>query len=398
MLTLKKSVFALSVLLALAGCNQGGTEGAVASGAANTSTPASGDTAAGGDIKVVIGIAGPLTGSFANWGKDAANGAQLAVNDANAQNITWNGKKVSFVLMSEDDQADPKTATQVADRFVDKKVAAVIGHLTTGATMPASKTYHDNNIPEVAFSVTGPQYTQQGYKNAFRVIANDHQQGQALADYAVKKLGVKNFAVVTDKTAYGDGLSGDFAKAAAADGAKNLGTQYTTNSATEFGAIVTAMKAVKPELIFFGGMDAQGAPLVREIRRQGLTAKFMGADGIQTGEFAKLAKEDAIGVLASSAGASRDAMPGYQKFEEAYKKAYNQDVVAYAPNAYDATMVVIEAMKKAQSSDPAKYLPELAKISYDGVTGHIEFTDTGDIKNGVVTLYEYKDGKWNVLK
>ncbi len=398
MFTLRTSCLALAMAFSLAACNPAAEKPAAS--AASGSAAASGASAApaGGELKVIIGAANPLTGPYAHWGKDAANGIQLALNEANAENITWNGQKVTFELMSEDDQADPKTATQVADRFVDKKVAAVLGHLTSGAAIPASKTYSDNNIPEVAYSVTSPTFTSNGYKNVFRVIANDAQQGMALADFAVKKQAVKNFAIVHDKSAYGEGLANDFAKAAEAAGAKKVDTQYTTTSATEFGAIVTALKASKPDLIFYGGMDAQAAPLVRELRRQGVTAKFMGADGVQTSEFPKLAKDAAEGVFASTAGASKEKMPGYAKFEEAYKKAYNQDVVAYAPYAYDATNVVLAAMKKAQSADPAKYLPELAKTSLDGVTGRIEFAENGDIKNGTVTVYELKGGKWQEVK
>ncbi len=391
MITLRHTALTAAVCLALAACGQQQTQ--------TTDNTASGATAPSGEtINVIIATANPLTGPIASWGKDAADGVKLAVDEANAKNPVWNGQKVHFEYLSDDDQGDPKTAAQVASRMVDKKVNVVVGHLTTGPSMVASKIYNDNNIPEIVYSVTGPQFTQQGFKGTFRVIANDAQQGEALGNYAVGKLGAKTFAVVNDKTAYGEGLANDFAKYAEAAGAKKVATEYTNTNATEFGAIVTALKKTNPDLVFYGGMDPQGAPLVREMRRQGMTAKFMGADGLQTEQFIKLAAADSEGAFASSTGAPKEQMPGYAQFNEAYKKAYNQDVVAYSPYAYDAANVILAAMNKAQSGEPAKYLPELAKISHQGITGLIEFQENGDIKNGVVTLYEVKNGKWEVVK
>ena len=400
MLTLRKMGFAVATAMLLAACNQGGgaPENKAASAAPAGASGAATAPAAGGELVVKLGTANPLTGAFAEWGKDAANGVKLAVDEANAENLTWNGQKVKFELMSEDDMADPKTAAQVADRFVDAKVSAVIGHLVTGASLPASIVYNDHNIPMVAYSVTGPKFTQQGFKGVFRVISNDKQQGDALGAYAVKTLGAKTFAVIHDKTAYGEGLANDFAAAAEAAGAKKVATEFTSTSATEFGAIVTAMKGAAPDLIFYGGMDPQGAPLLKELRKQGVKAKYMGADGLKTSNFPTLAGDAAEGAFASTASVADDKMPGRTAFAEKYKKAFGGEVVAYSPYAYDATNVVLAAMKKAQSSDPAKYLPELAASQFDGITGKIGFTETGDLKDGVVTIYTIKGGKWEVAQ
>ena len=403
MLKFKASAMVAACILALAACGQQQVD-TPAQTDNNKSDQSAASPAPASDVKVVIATANPLTGPFAHWGKDAADGVKLAVDEANAKGLQWNGQNVHFEFISEDDQGDPKTAVTVAAGFVDKKVNVVVGHLTTGPSMAASKTYDENGIPEIVYSVTGPDFTNQGFKGAFRVIANDNQQGVALADYAVNKLGVKKFAVVQDKTAYGEGLANSFAQSAKDAGAELIDTQYTTNSATEFGAIVTALKTSNPDLVFYGGMDAQAAPLLREMRRQGLTAKFMGADGVQTPEFLKLSKEAAEGAFASTTGMPKEQMPGYATFNEAYQKAYNQEVVAYSPYAYDATNVIIEAMNQAQSGEPEKYLPKLAAIDYQGVTGRIQFQANGDIQNGVVTLYEgkmdaeSKEVKWEVLQ
>ncbi|MCQ4145121.1 branched-chain amino acid ABC transporter substrate-binding protein [Vogesella sp. AC12] len=343
---------------------------------------------------VKIGSANPLTGPFAHWGRDADNGVQLAAEEANAEKLTLDGKPVRFEVISEDDQADPKVATQVAQRFVDAGVAAVIGHLTSGAAIPASRLYNDAGITMIAGSVTSPKFTEQGYNNTFRIIANDLQQGQALAKYAVTELKSKRIAVIDDRTTYGQGLADDFAKATEAAGGTIVKREYTTNSATDFMAILTSIKGEKPELIFYGGMDAQAGPLVKQMRKLGITAAFMGADGVNTAEFAKLAGKDGEGAYASSAGASKELMPGYTAFNTKYKARFNGEIQAYAPYTYDATRVVIDAMKRANSADPKKYLAEVGKTSLQGVTGPIAFESNGDIKNGTVTLYRLEGGKW----
>jgi branched-chain amino acid transport system substrate-binding protein len=373
------SLIAISVL-ALAGCNQGST------------------SAAADQTEVVIGSANPLSGPFAHWGHDADNGVQLAVEEANAANIILDGKKAHFTVQSEDDQADPKVATEVAQRFVDAHVAGVIGHLTSGAAIPASRLYHDAGIPMIAGSVTSPKFTQQGYNNTFRIIANDAQQGVALAKFAVTQLKAKHIAVIDDRTTYGQGLADDFAQSAKAAGGEVIKREYTTNSSTDFHAILTSIKSSKPDLIFYGGMDAQAGPLVKQMRQLGIKAKFMGADGIDTPEFAKLGGTDAEGSFASSAGSDKAIMPGYHDFDQKFQKRFNAQIQAYAPYTYDATRVLIDAMKRAQSADPAKILAQLPASAFQGVTGKIAFTTAGDIQNGTVTLYQLKNGKWETLK
>ncbi|MDN0081971.1 branched-chain amino acid ABC transporter substrate-binding protein [Crenobacter sp. SG2305] len=380
-----------AAVLSLAACNKSHDNAAAndASGAASSSS---------GDVVVKIGAANPLTGPFAHWGHDSDDGVKLAVQEANAEGVTLDGKKVKFEVVSEDDQADPKMATQVAQRFVDDKVAGVIGHLTSGAAIPASRIYSDNNIPMIAASVTSPAFTQQGYKNTFRIIANDQQQGQALAKFAIDDLKAKNIAVVDDRTTYGQGLADDFAKAVEAAGGKIVKREYTTNSSTDFMAILTSIKGAKPDLVFYGGMDAQAGPMVKQMRKIGLTTPFMGADGVNTAEFPKLAGNDAEGTYASTAGAAKEKMPGFASFNDKFKATFKTDIQAYAPYTYDATRVMIAAMKRAGSADPAKYMPELAKTDFDGVTGKIQFDTKGDIKNGTVTLYQLKTGNWKVLE
>lgn len=346
---------------------------------------------------LLIGQASPLTGPQAHLGKDNENGVRLALEEINAAGLTLNGEKVVLVLRSEDDAADPKTATTVAQKLVDEGVAGVIGHLNSGATIPAAKIYVDNGIPQISPSATAIAYTTAGFKTAYRVMTNDAQQGSVLGAFAVNSLGAKRVAIVDDRTAYGQGLADEVAKAVTAAGGAVIAREYTSDRATDFMAILTSIKAKSPDLIFFGGMDPQAAPMVRQMKRLGMTAKFLGADGTQTPKFIELAGADAEGVLASNPGLPLDAMPGGAAFKAKFEAKYGK-IQNYAPYAYDALYVLVEAMKRAGSSDPAKYLAELPKTDYQGVTGHIRFDTRGDITGGAVTLYQVRDGQWQTLE
>ncbi|MDF0604116.1 branched-chain amino acid ABC transporter substrate-binding protein [Neisseriaceae bacterium TC5R-5] len=379
------SLMMMSVL-ALTACNKAEQT--------KTTTTAGADN---GAVVVKIGSANPLSGPFAHWGHDSDNGVKLAVMEANTEKLTLDGKPVRFEVVSEDDQADPKTATQVAQRLVDAKVAGVIGHLTSGAAIPASRIYSEAGIPMVAASVTSPSFTKQGYNNTFRLIANDEQQGVALAKYAVETLKAKRIAIIDDRTTYGQGLADDFARAVTAAGGKVVKREFTNNNATDFMAILTSIKNEKPDLLFYGGMDAQAGPMVKQMNKLGIQAMFMGADGINTPEFAKLGGSSAEGAYASSAGMPKEKLPGYADFSKRFKQEFQKDIQAYAPYTYDATKVMIDAMKRAGSADPAKYLPELAKTDKQGVTGKIAFDSKGDIKDGTVALYRLKNGQWASL-
>lgn len=349
---------------------------------------------------VKIGHVGPISGSSAHLGKDNENGGKMAIEELNAKGLTIGGKKIKFELLAEDDAGDPKQGTTVAQKLVDAKVKGVVGHLNSGTTIPASKIYSDAGIPQISPSSTNPKYTQQGFKTTFRVVANDAQLGGTLGRYAVKTLKAKNIAVIDDRTAYGQGVADEFTKAAKAAGANIVAQQFTSDKATDFNAILTSIKSKKPNVVFFGGMDAVAGPMMRQMKQLGIDAKFMGGDGICTESLAKLAG-DAIGenqVVCAEAGGVVDAdKKGMEDFRAAYKKKFGIDVQLYAPYVYDSVNVMVTAMQKANSVEPAKYLPELAKIHYKGVTGPIVFDAKGDIKDGSLTLFTYKNGKREMM-
>ena len=380
----KLSVVALSVVaaFALSACGQKEEPKPVAAPA----------PAAKPEVVVKIGHVAPMTGPQAHLGKDNENGARLAIEDLNAQALEIGGAKVKFELIGEDDQADPKQGSIVAQKLVDAKVNGVIGHLNSGTTIPASKLYFDAGIPQISGSATNPKYTQQGFKTAFRVMANDVQQGKVLGEFAAKQ-GVKTVAIVDDRTAYGQGLADEFKKAAEAAGLKVVATEYTNDKATDFKAILTKIKSTKAELVFYGGMDAQGGPMVKQMKELGIKAKFLGGDGVCTPEFMKLGGEASEGQFCSLPGMPLEKLAKGPEFKDKFTKKFNAEIQLYAPYLYDAVMVMADSMKRANSVEPAKYLEAVGKTSYEGVTAKIEFDDKGDLKGGAISIYQYKGGK-----
>jgi branched-chain amino acid transport system substrate-binding protein len=376
---LSLAVFAAMAALALAGC---GEEKKPQPAVAPPPPP---------PMVVKIGHVGPLTGGIAHLGKDNENGARLALDEANAKGLKLEGKNVKLELVADDDQADPKVGTTVAQKLVDAKVAGVVGHLNSGVSIPASGIYNQAGIPMISGSSTNPQLTEQGFKTVFRVVGRDDQQGPAIASYLAGEVKPKTAAVIDDATAYGEGLANEVEKTLKAAGVKVLPREKGTDKTADFKAILTKIKGRKPDAVFYGGMDATGGPLLKQGRELGIKAVFAFGDGACTDKMKELAGDAAEGLLCSQAGLPVQA--ANKKFLDAYKAKFKIDPILYAPFTYDAANLLIEAMKKANSPDPAKYLPELAKISYEGASGKIEFDEKGDRKDAEMTIFTMKAGK-----
>jgi branched-chain amino acid transport system substrate-binding protein len=350
---------------------------------------------------VRIGHVAATSGPIAHLGKDNENGARMAVDELNAKGgVVIGGKKYKIVMQAEDDAGDPKQGTAVAQKLVDAKVSGVIGHETSGTTIPASRIYYDAGIPQISPSASNPQYTRQRYNTTFRNIANDEQLGAALARYAMQVSKAKRIAVIDDRTAYGKGLADEFMKnvkrSGAASGSTIVSTQFTNDKATDFSAILTAVKATKPDMIFFGGMDAVAGPMLRQMKQLAIPIKFMGGDGMCSDSVPRLAGDamsDGQVICAEAGGVEPSQEKGMADFRVAYKKKFGIEVQTYAPYAYDALMTMVEAMQQAGSTDPAKYLPALARITHKGVTGNIAFDARGDVKDGVLTIYTFRNAK-----
>jgi branched-chain amino acid transport system substrate-binding protein len=385
---MKLAVLAAAVALAACGKKE---EAAPAPAAAPAAAPAP-----AAEVVVKIGHVGPTSGAIAHLGKDNENGARMAIEELNAAGLSIGGAKAKFELLAEDDAADPKQGTAAAQKLIDAKVNGVIGHLNSGTTIPASQLYNDAGIPQISPSATNPKYTRQGFAGAFRVVADDVHLGGTLGKYAVESLKAKNVAVIDDRTAYGQGVADEFEKGVKAAGGTVVGREFTNDKATDFNAILTTLKAKKPDVVFFGGMDAVAGPMLKQMKQLGINAKFMGGDGICSSELPKLAGDgmaDEQVYCAEAGGVEGEQKAGMDKFRADFKAKFNADVQIYAPYVYDAVNVMVAAMVKAGSADPAKYLPVLAKTSgYKGVTGTIAFDGKGDIKNGALTLYTYKGG------
>ena len=345
---------------------------------------------------VRIGHVAPISGAQAHYGKDNENGSRMAIEELNAQGEEIGGKKVKFELLAEDDAADPKQGAAVAQKLCDSKAAGVVGHLNSGTTIPASKVYNDCGIPHITGAATNPNLTKPGYKTTFRIIANDNALGAGLASYAADTLKLKTVAVVDDRTAYGQGLANVFKRVAAEKGIKVVDEQFTTDKATDFMAILTAIKSKNPDAVFYGGMDPQAGPMLRQMEQLGMgNVKFFGGDGVCTTEIAKLAggAKTLGNVVCAEGGSSLAKMPGGMAWKAKYDAKFPGQYQIYSPYTYDATMLMVDAMKRAGSSDPKVYIPELLKSNYKGVTATIAFEPNGEIKNPAITLYVYKDGK-----
>eukprot|EP01031_Cornospumella_fuschlensis_P042474 gene42474-51887_t len=386
------AVAALVVLVAACGKKE---EAAPVAAAPAASAPAPA-AAAGGELIVKIGHVAPLSGAQAHYGKDNENGVRMAIEDLNKQGIEIGGKKAKFEIVAEDDAADPKQGTAAAQKLCDAKVAGVVGHLNSGTTIPASKVYNDCGIPHVTGAATNPDLTKPAYKTTYRIIANDLALGSGLAFYAADTLKLKKVAVIDDRTAYGQGVADIFKKTAKEKGMTVVDEQFTTDKATDFMAILTAVKAKAPDAIFYGGMDPQAGPMLRQMEQLGMgKVKYFGGDGICTAEIAKLAgsPKTVENVICAEGGASLAKMPGGDAWKKRYDEKYPNQFQVYSPYTYDATFVLVDAMKRANSVDPKVYTPKLIETNFQGVTAKIAFEPNGELKNPAITLYTYKDGK-----
>ncbi|WP_254699884.1 branched-chain amino acid ABC transporter substrate-binding protein [Trinickia violacea] len=352
---------------------------------------------ASADTVVKIGHVAPLTGGSAQQGKDNENGARLAIEEINAKGLVINGQKVTLELDPQDDAGDPRTATQVAQKLVDDKVVAVVGHETSGTSIPASKIYSDAGIVQISPSATNPTYTLQGFKTTYRVVATDAQQGPALANYAAKVMKLKTVAVVDDSTSYGQGLANEFEKSAKALGLNVVSHDATNDKAVDFRAILTKIKGENPDAIMYGGMDATGGPFAKQAKQLGMRAKILAGDGVCTSSIAALAGNGTDNIVCSEAGMGLEKMDGGAAFEAKYEKRFGQHIQLYAPYTYDAVYIIVDAMKRAKSTDPAKIVAAMPATDYKGVIGETTFDGKGDLKHGVISLYGYKDGKKALL-
>ena len=350
------------------------------------------------DDIVKIGFAAPMTGAQAEYGADMKNGVTLAIDDFNATKPTLGGRPVKFELSAEDDQADPRMATMVAQRLIDSGIKGMIGHFNSGTSIPASDLYEKAGIPEIAMA-TSPVFTARGYKTTFRLMTSDSQAGQIVGKYVVQNLHYKRIAIIDDRTAYGEGAADEFEAAVKHAGGTIIERDFTNDKAVDFSAILTSLKGQNPDAVFYGGGDAQSAPMIRKMRALEMKAAFVTGEMSKSPNFLKVAGPAADGAIVYLAGLPQTKMPGFASFDSRYKARFHSDVVTYAPYSYDGTMALLNAMKQADSADPQKYLPVLAKIQSPGVTTQtISYDGRGDLNDAGLTIYKVVGGDFKPIE
>jgi len=368
---------------------------ALALGACGKKEEAPAPAAAAPAVETVkIGHVAPLSGEIAHLGKDNENGARLAIDEINeAGGLKVGDKTIKLELVGEDDKADPKEGTLVAQKLVDASVVAVVGHLNSGTSIPASKIYSDAGITQISPSATNPKYTEQGFKTTFRDVANDNQQGAVLAGVAAETLKAKTIAIIDDRTAYGQGLADVVEKVAKEKGLNVVAREFTNDKATDFNSILTKIKAKKPDVVMYGGMDATAGPMARQMKQLGIKTKLLAGDGVCSPEFIKLAGDAAGMLTCSQAGEAVDQLAKGADFKAKYKAKFNSEVEVYSPYSYDAVYVIADAIKRAGKADKASILAAMPATNYSGLTGTIAFDEKGDVKGGAISVFNVVDGK-----
>lgn len=348
---------------------------------------------------VKVGVAGPLTGGQSNFGKDDERGVRLAVEDLNRKPIVINGQPVKFEVVSEDDAADPKTGVSVAQKLVDSGVKAVIGHYNSGVTIPASSIYNNAHVPMITGAASNPAITQQNFPYIFRLAANDNVMGARMADYAAKVLHAKRVAVIDDRTAYGSGVADVFVATAKKNGMEVVGREYSNDKATDFNAILTHIKAQRPDAIFYGGYYAQAASIGRQSKQLGLEVAVLGGDGICSVDMPKLAAGslDGRGYCAQG-GSPLASLQGGSEFATRYEKQFGVKNDVYSPAFYSATMVIAQAMKAANSTDPEKFVPLLKQLQFATLVGKVSFDKSGEWIDAPVTVYQVTGNDLNPIR
>lgn len=343
---------------------------------------------------VKLGIAGPMTGAVAKFGEQLKKGAEAAVADINAAGGI-NGKKVELVVG--DDACEPKQAQSVANKLVEAKVSAVIGHFCSSSTIPASAVYAENNLLDITPASTNPAVTDRKLPTVMRTCGRDDQQGDVAGDFIAMKLKPKNVAIIHDKSTYGQGLA-DATKKRLNETHKIKEVLYEgiNQGDKDFSSLVTKLKGLKVDAIFFGGYHTEAGLLVRQAYDQGLKAKFVSGDALVTDEFSSVVgKNQATAGVLMTFGSDARKLPEAKAVVDKFK-AEGYDPEGYTLYTYAAVQAVAAALKANNLSRDGKVLAEwLKKNPVTTVMGQKAWDDKGDLKTSDYVVYGWKekDGK-----
>jgi branched-chain amino acid transport system substrate-binding protein len=337
---------------------------------------------------IKIGAVGPMTGSQSKMGMDLKNAAELAVAEWNEKGGVL-GKKI--VLLAGDDQADPKQAVSIANKFINQKTAAVVGHWNSSCSIPASKYYNDANIVMISPATTNPQLTLQGFKQVFRVCGTDDQQGRVAAEFVLKTLRPKRVAVIHDKTAYGQGLA-DYFRKALGDKVQVVYYGGIIQGDPDYKAVLTTLKEGKPELYFFGGIYPEAGRLVRQAKEVGLNIPMITGDGVFDPTLISIAGKSAEGTYVTF-GREPAGLPSAKAFIDHYKARYGEPG-PYSIYAYDAANIILTSIAQTDTTDGVKVAEFISKTTFHGAFGDISFDKNGDVTKAPYVIWQVKDGKF----
>ncbi len=347
---------------------------------------------------IKVGFVAPLTGDQAAHGLDMKQGAELALEDALKVGPIVPGYTIELLAL--DDARNPAQAVSAAKRLAaDPDVLAVIGHLNSSCTKPASAIYHEARMLHVSPVSSNPDISRQGFDTFYRICPTDDLQGPAAAGFAMKKLGAKKIFVLDDLTTYGRGLSNEFEQSAKKMGAEILGHEGITQGEKDFSPVLTKIKGLQPDLIFFAGMYPEGALLIQQRAKLGITAKFLGGDGLYEQSLIQLATPQAAeGVYLTALGGDVRLLPSAQAFIQAYEKKYGH-LGAYSSYMYEATRLVLEMIRTAGVKDRAAVLEAMKKLKeYPGILGTHTFDEKGDTRLRTIGIYTVSEGKFKFVE
>jgi len=351
--------------------------------------PAAGD-------KIRIGVAGAHSGDLASYGLPSLNAAKLVAKDYNAKGGI-NGKQVEIVPV--DDQCKPEQATNAATKLVADKITVVLGHICSGATKAALPIYKDAKVVLMSPSATGTELTQGGqYPNFFRTISYDLIQGKAAAEFATGQLNLKKIAVIHDKGDYGKGFA-ESAKKAIEDGktAKVVLFEGITPGGVDYSAVIQKIKASGADAVLFGGYHPEASKIVVQMHQKGLKVAFVSDDGVKEDTFIKTAGADAEGVYATGPQILADNAI-YKKAVEDHKKEFGSEPGSFFAQAYAATQALLNAVAKAGGTDYDKVVAALHNEYVETPVGKIKFDAKGDAEGVSFSVYQVKNGKYELVK
>jgi branched-chain amino acid transport system substrate-binding protein len=332
--------------------------------------------------RIKIAVQAPLSGEQAAIGEHIKLGAQLAVEESSK---AFKDLGYDLVLVPQDDQAKPEVGVANARNMVaDPDVLVIVGHFNSGVALPSSEVYKDAMLTMISPANTATEITDRGYPNVNRVCGRDDVQGPVGARFAAQDLKLKSVYIIHDKTLYGQGVAETFRDEAKKLGLNVLGFEGTEERAN-FSPMIIPLKAKNPDLVYFGGIYHQGGLLLKQLREKGVKAKFMGPDGLDSAEMAKIAGSAVVGSYYTSVAGPPDAYPETAAFAKKYKQRFGKETESFGMYGYDATLVGIKAIegwikanggKKPSRADVATAVRNIK--NFRGVTGSIEFDNKGD--------------------